>query len=209
MVNAFLPSQSSLPLLTNPKNLWQHCFTAPHTIETHLCVCLRIVSTFSSRLKCCITFLSPRPSLWSSGQSSWLQKGDVLCFLWGKNWIYICYVEESGPTLWSSGQSSWLQFQRPGFDFLRYHIFWEVVGLERGPFSLVSTIEELLGRKSGGSVLENRLCGSGDPSPWPRGTLYPHVAVAQSVQFTSWLRPPVHCQQPANACLSISLRNNQ
>jgi hypothetical protein len=33
-----------------------------------------------------------RPPLWSSGQSSWLQNGDVLCFLWGTNWIYICYI---------------------------------------------------------------------------------------------------------------------
>jgi hypothetical protein len=32
------------------------------------------------------------PPLWSSGQSSWLQIGDVLCFLWGTNWIYVCYV---------------------------------------------------------------------------------------------------------------------
>jgi hypothetical protein len=46
---------------------------------------------------------------WSSGQSSWLLNGDLLCFLWGTNWIYICYVEESRPPLWSSGQSSWLQ----------------------------------------------------------------------------------------------------
>jgi hypothetical protein len=30
-----------------------------------------------------------RPPLWSSGQSSWLQNGDVLCFLWGTNWIYV------------------------------------------------------------------------------------------------------------------------
>jgi hypothetical protein len=50
-----------------------------------------------------------RPPLWSSGQSSWLQNGDVLCFLCGTNWIYICYVEESRPPLWSSGQSSRLQ----------------------------------------------------------------------------------------------------
>jgi hypothetical protein len=50
-----------------------------------------------------------RPPLWSSGQSSWLKNGDVLCFLWGTNWIYICYVEESRPPLWSSGQSSWVQ----------------------------------------------------------------------------------------------------
>jgi hypothetical protein len=34
------------------------------------------------------------------------------------------------------------------------------VGLERGPLNLVSTIEELLGRKSSGSGLENREYGS-------------------------------------------------
>jgi hypothetical protein len=49
-----------------------------------------------------------RPPLWSSGQSSWLHNGVVLFFLWGTNWIYICYVEESRPPLCSSGQSSWL-----------------------------------------------------------------------------------------------------
>jgi hypothetical protein len=49
-----------------------------------------------------------RPPLLSSDQSSWLLKEDVLCFLWGTNWIYICYVEGSRPPLWSSGQSSWL-----------------------------------------------------------------------------------------------------
>jgi hypothetical protein len=40
--------------------------------------------------------------------------------------------------LWSGGQSSWLQIRRPGFDSRRYQIFWEAVGLERGPLSLVS-----------------------------------------------------------------------
>jgi hypothetical protein len=35
------------------------------------------------------------------------------------------------------------------------------VGLERGPFSLVSTTEELLERKSSGSGLENRDYGLG------------------------------------------------
>jgi hypothetical protein len=37
-----------------------------------------------------------------------------------------------------------------------YQIFWEVVGLERDPLSLVSTTEEILGRKSSGSSPENR-----------------------------------------------------
>jgi hypothetical protein len=58
------------------------------------------------------------------------------------------------PPLWSSGQSSWLQILRSGLDSRRYHIFWEVVGLERGPLSVVSTIEELLERKISGSGLE-------------------------------------------------------
>jgi hypothetical protein len=34
---------------------------------------------------------------------------DMYCFLWGTNWIYICYVKESRLPLWSSDQSSWLQ----------------------------------------------------------------------------------------------------
>jgi hypothetical protein len=32
----------------------------------------------------------------------------------------------------------------PGFDSRRYPIFWEVVGLERGPLNLVRIIEESL-----------------------------------------------------------------
>jgi hypothetical protein len=41
--------------------------------------------------------------------------------------------------------------RRSDFDSGHYQIFREEVGLERGPLSLVSTIEELLGRKSSGS----------------------------------------------------------
>jgi hypothetical protein len=78
-----------------------------------------------------------------------------------------------GPPLWSSGQSSWLQIQRSGFDSQQYQIFWEIVGLERGPLSLVSTTEELLGRKVSCSGLENWECSRRDPSRWPHGTLYP------------------------------------
>jgi hypothetical protein len=51
-----------------------------------------------------------------------------------------------------------------GFDPQHYQIFWEVVGLEQGKLSLVSTIEELLGRKSSGSGLESREYGLRDPS---------------------------------------------
>jgi hypothetical protein len=43
----------------------------------------------------------------------------------------------------------------PGFDFRCYQTFCEVVGLERGPLSLVSTTEELLGRNSSGSGMVN------------------------------------------------------
>jgi hypothetical protein len=78
-----------------------------------------------------------------------------------------------GPPRWSSGHSSWLQIQRPWFDSRRYQVLWEVVGLEQGPLSLVSTTEELLERKSSGSGLGNRDYGRRDPSLWPCGTLYP------------------------------------
>jgi hypothetical protein len=44
------------------------------------------------------------------------------------------------------------------------------VGLERGPLSLVSTTEELLGIKSSGSGLENREYGRRDPLRLPRDT---------------------------------------
>jgi hypothetical protein len=86
------------------------------------------------------------------------------------------------PPLWSSGQSSWIQIRRPGFDSRHYRIIWKkkerkkktAVGLERGPLSLVSTTEELLGRNSSCSGLESRVYCRRDPSRWPRGTLYPH-----------------------------------
>jgi hypothetical protein len=49
----------------------------------------------------------------------------------------------------------------PGFDSWRYQIFWEVVGLERGPLCLVRVIEELLEWKSSGSVKKTELTGGG------------------------------------------------
>jgi hypothetical protein len=69
--------------------------------------------------------------------------------------IYFMLVLLLRLPLWSSGQSSWLQIQRSEFDTRRYQIFCEVVGQEWGPLNLVSTIEELLERKSNDSGLEN------------------------------------------------------
>jgi hypothetical protein len=59
---------------------------------------------------------------------------------------YLEAMPDKGPPLWSSGQSSWLQILRPGFDS-RHCQKKKVLGLERGPISLVSTTEELLDRK--------------------------------------------------------------
>jgi hypothetical protein len=54
------------------------------------------------------------------------------------------------------------------------------VGLERGPLSLVSTTEELLGRKSSGSGLQNQEYGRRDLSRGPRATLYPQTLALTS-----------------------------
>jgi hypothetical protein len=48
------------------------------------------------------------------------------------------------------------RFRVAGFDSRPHQIFWEVRELERGPFNLVRTIEELLEWKSSGFCLENR-----------------------------------------------------
>jgi hypothetical protein len=61
----------------------------------------------------------------------------------------------------------------PGFDSRRYQIFWEVVGLERDPLSLLRKTEELLEWKSSGSGQENRINGPGGPLRWPCDTLCP------------------------------------
>jgi hypothetical protein len=60
----------------------------------------------------------------------------------------------------------------PGFDYRRYQIFWEVLGLEQGPLSLMSTTEELHGRNINSSGLENRENVREDALHWPRDTLY-------------------------------------
>jgi hypothetical protein len=72
------------------------------------------------------------------------------------------------------------RYRDPEFDSRHHQMFCEVVGLERGPLSLVSAIEELLWRNSSGSSLENREYGYGDLLRWPCGTLY-----LQKLELTS------------------------
>jgi hypothetical protein len=72
--------------------------------------------------------------------------------------------------LWSNDKSSWLQIQRSGFDSRRYQIFWEVVGLERGPLSLVSTIEELHEWNVVTQVQKTEITDVGNPQSWLRNT---------------------------------------
>jgi hypothetical protein len=62
------------------------------------------------------------------------------------------------------GVGSWLQIQRSAIDSRCYQIFREVVGMERGPLSLVSITEELFERNSSGCGLENRDYGCRDLS---------------------------------------------
>jgi hypothetical protein len=104
--------------------------------------------------------------------------------------IFTIYLYGSGPPLWFSGQSSWLQIQRRGFDSLSYQIFWEVVFLERGSLSLVSTIEELLERKCSGSGLEIRKYSPRNPSRWPRAP-----SICKQLALTS----------PTRGCFSVGI----
>jgi hypothetical protein len=90
-------------------------------------------------------------------------------------------MDSLGKSLWSYGQSSCLQIQRSGFDSRHYQIFWEVVGLERGPPSLVSTIEVVLGRKGSGSGLGTREYSRTNLSRWPHGILYPQKLALASL----------------------------
>jgi hypothetical protein len=54
----------------------------------------------------------------------------------------------------------------PGFDSQSCQIFWEVVGLEWGPLSLMNTTEEVLGRNINGFSPESQEYCRGDPLHW-------------------------------------------
>jgi hypothetical protein len=59
------------------------------------------------------------------------------------------------------------------FDSRSCQIFWEVVGLERGPPSLANIIEEKLGRDSNDSSLQSENSAVGEPPRSSRDSLYP------------------------------------
>jgi hypothetical protein len=80
------------------------------------------------------------------------------------------YIE---PPLSSSGENSWIHIQRYGFDSRRYHVFWEVTGLERGPLS-----SWVVGSNSSGSSLEHREYRRWVTSPWLRSTFHPQKKLA-------------------------------
>jgi hypothetical protein len=82
------------------------------------------------------------------------------------------------------------------------------VGLERGPLNLVSTNEELLGRKSSGSGLEIQEYGSRDLSCLPCGNLNPQNLALISPTSGSHLVGIVRSQTKAMELLLIWLFSN-
>jgi hypothetical protein len=96
---------------------------------------------------------------------------EVVCFQWDTNWISKYYVERNDRLCGLVVRVAGYRSRGPGSIPGTTRFFWQVVGLERGPLSLVSTTEELLG-------IENREYGRRDSSRWPRGTLYPQKKLA-------------------------------
>jgi hypothetical protein len=111
-----------------------------------------LMTTHIKYNKHCIPTLSTHRSLILV---SWVIYKKLICFMCSRSW--------HRPPLWSSGQKS-------GFYSRRCQILWEVVGVEWGPLSLVSTVEKLLERKSSSSGLESREYDHSDLSHWPHGT---------------------------------------
>jgi hypothetical protein len=85
------------------------------------------------------------------------------------------------------------------------------VGLELGPLSLVSTVEELLGRNSSGSGLESQEYGCGDPLCSPRDTpLSSNVGTNFADKRSLWLGI-VHLRTEATefVCFGVHCSNGQ
>jgi hypothetical protein len=76
----------------------------------------------------------------------------TVSLLFGGN-IYLCGLVVAVPGYRSRGL---------GFDYRRYQRCCEVLGLERGPFTLVRIIEELLERNVAPPVSKTEINGRGD-----------------------------------------------
>jgi hypothetical protein len=80
------------------------------------------------------------------------------------------------------------------------------VGLERGSLNLLSTIEELLGRKNSGSGLENREYVRRNPSRSSRDTLHPQKLALTSPTSCGRLVGIVHSRtQPTEFSFLVSI----
>jgi hypothetical protein len=93
---------------------------------------------------------------WLTIYKMWLLEGDTIlqCSFWtcvshnAAKFVLVLelYIRLCGPAVRDPGYRS----RDPGLDLRRYHIFCEIVGLERGPLSLVRITEELLEWKGSG-----------------------------------------------------------
>jgi hypothetical protein len=77
------------------------------------------------------------------------------------------------PPLWACGQNSGYRSRGACSDSRRYQIFWEVVGLEWGPLSLMRITEELLEWKVVPLVWKSRLTAVGTHCADHATSLYP------------------------------------
>jgi hypothetical protein len=96
----------------------------------------------------------------------------IPCFIWIRV-SFLCVTETVHRLCGLVVRVPGYRFKGPGFDSRRYQVFWEVVGLERGPLSLVRITEELLKRKVATPVEKTEINGRGDSLRWPLDTLYP------------------------------------
>jgi hypothetical protein len=103
---------------------WSHVTT---------CCCLRRTGTWRRKIKTPRIYLKTTPLLYQGW--SYIKR------------YYAALFCTCGLVVRVSGYRS----RGPRFDSRRFQIFWEATGLERGPLSLVSITEELLGRNSSGS----------------------------------------------------------
>jgi hypothetical protein len=81
-----------------------------------------------------------------------------------------------------------------------------VVGLEQAPLSLVSTIEELLGRNISGSSLETPEYVCGDLLPWPHDILYPQKLALPSLISSGCLVCTVRLRTKATEFVYVTLQ---